>query len=47
MLIIAVLVLLSVIATVVAMVMASPLFRAITIAIDSWADATLGAEQLR
>lgn len=47
MLVIAVLVLLSVIATVVAMVMASPLFRTITIAIGSWADATQGAEQLR
>jgi hypothetical protein len=35
MLVIAVLALLSVIATVVAMVMASPLFRTITIAIDS------------
>jgi hypothetical protein len=47
MLVIAVLVLSSVIATVVAMVMASPLFRTVTIAIGSWADAAQGAEQLR
>jgi hypothetical protein len=47
MLVIVVLVLLSVIATVVAMIMASPLFRTITLAIDSWADAEQGAEQLR
>jgi hypothetical protein len=46
-LVIAVLVLLSIIATVVAMVMASPLFRTITIAIDSWAAAAQGPEQVR
>ena len=48
MLVIAILILLSAIATVVALVAASPLFRCMTMAIDSWADTLQGnAEQLR
>ena len=47
MLVIAILILLSAIATTVALVVASPLFRSVTMAIDSWADTLQGsAEQL-
>ena len=47
MLVIAILVLMSVIATTVVLIAASPLFRCVTMAIDSWADTLQGsAEQL-
>lgn len=42
MLVIAILVLMSVIATTVALIAASPLFRCVTMAIDSWADTLQG-----
>lgn len=48
MLLIAILLLLPTIAATVALVVASPLFRSVTMAIDSWADSLQGsAEQLR
>jgi hypothetical protein len=48
MLVIAILLLLSAVATAVALVAASPLFRSVTMAIDSWADTLQGsAEQPR
>ena len=46
MLVIAILILMSIIATAVALVAASPLFRCVTMAIDSWADTLQGNPEL-
>ena len=45
MLVIAILVLLSLIATIVALIAASPLFRSVTMAFNCWADMVHGSPQ--
>ena len=48
MFVIAILILASILATIIALIVASPLFRTVTLAVDSWADTLQGnAEQLR